>query len=748
MDMEMETGRKIEKIGGVSLDLTYYPGEDLYCDGEVEDRLLELVKENDASQFDRIIREKKDWPTLYHLSGVRENIVSWIPFDGTEKVLEIGAGPGAVTGALARACKSVTCVDLSKKRSLINAYRHKDCENINILVGNFEDIEPHLDTDYDYIFLIGVFEYAESYLHSALPFEDELSKILAHRKEGGRIVIAIENRLGLKYFAGCAEDHSGVYFDGIESYGNDAPPAKTFSVTALKGLFERCGQMQYSFYYPYPDYKFMSVLYSDRRLPQEGELTDNIRNFDRDRLLLFDERKAYEGILRDGLYPVFANSFEVILGPELPVTYCKYSNDRDEKYRIRTSFVEKQEVQEDSGRFNFMNFALQGKDQRITEVVKTPMTEAAKEHLLAMIPASEALTKRYMEPQEESGETLGIFEVKPILQIAGCRAAKDGKSVVFDRIHGKPLENLLERKLFEKDAQGFLSLLDEFVSRVGENEQVPAADYDMTFANILVEREVWTAIDYEWFVDRPVPVKDMLGRSLLVFFLENESRREQAENLIGLRNIFEHCGLTAEDIDRLSREETEFQQKVTGGNMSLGALRALMGTAVIKPAQLQSEEEIEKARSKETKESQSLSSVQVYFDRGQGFSEEDSYFVGSPYLEEGMITFAVEIPEDAKRLRIDPAICPCIVMVRSFTPEGANPSARLLRRNVRANGRTNRDGSIIFTTHDPNIVWNIEKIRKKAGAFTKLHVTLQMCGLPSTMAGAMEDGARSKSGAF
>ena len=36
-----------------------------------------------------------------------------------------------------------------------------------------------------------------------------------HLKKGGRIVIAIENRLGLKYFAGCAEDHLGTYFSGI-----------------------------------------------------------------------------------------------------------------------------------------------------------------------------------------------------------------------------------------------------------------------------------------------------------------------------------------------------------------------------------------------------------------------------------------------------------------------------------------------------------------------------------------------------
>ena len=33
-----------EKIGKITLDYKYYPGEDFYCDGDVEDELLEIVK--------------------------------------------------------------------------------------------------------------------------------------------------------------------------------------------------------------------------------------------------------------------------------------------------------------------------------------------------------------------------------------------------------------------------------------------------------------------------------------------------------------------------------------------------------------------------------------------------------------------------------------------------------------------------------------------------------------------------------
>ena len=35
---------KQEKVGKVNLDLTHYPGEDFYCDGLVEDEILEIVK--------------------------------------------------------------------------------------------------------------------------------------------------------------------------------------------------------------------------------------------------------------------------------------------------------------------------------------------------------------------------------------------------------------------------------------------------------------------------------------------------------------------------------------------------------------------------------------------------------------------------------------------------------------------------------------------------------------------------------
>ena len=100
------------KIGKIDIDETCYPGEDLYTDGDVEDILLELAENHSGAELEELASKEGSWPVLYHFSPIRENIVSWIDIGNDESVLEIGSGCGAVTGALARAAASVTCIEL------------------------------------------------------------------------------------------------------------------------------------------------------------------------------------------------------------------------------------------------------------------------------------------------------------------------------------------------------------------------------------------------------------------------------------------------------------------------------------------------------------------------------------------------------------------------------------------------------------------------------------------------------------
>lgn len=301
-----------EKIGNVMLNLDYYSGEDLYCDGQVEDDLLNIVSNNDKSDYSKIIEQRRDWAILYHLSEKRQNIISWYPIEVYMNVLEIGAGCGAITGNLADRAKKVTCIELSKKRSTINAVRNKKYNNIEIFVGNFQEIQPNLNDEFDLVTLIGVFEYAEKYIDNKRPYHQFLDIAKSLIRKGGRIIIAIENRLGMKYWAGCKEDHVCKYYESIEGYSK-TEGVKTFGKTELEEIINCVGFSEVKFYYPYPDYKFTELIYSDDYLPRIGDLVNNIRNFDNDRIITFDESKAFDSVIKNNLFPMYSNSFFVEL---------------------------------------------------------------------------------------------------------------------------------------------------------------------------------------------------------------------------------------------------------------------------------------------------------------------------------------------------------------------------------------------------------------------------------------------------
>lgn len=302
----------MEYIGKIALHYDCYSGNDLYQDG-AEDELLEIVRKHNEKEYNQIIDERKSWSILYHLSDVRGNIIEWIPFSKTDVVLEVGAGCGAITGTLARKAGKVDCIELSRKRSMVNAERNKNYGNIDIHVGNFQDIEKNLTEKYDYITLIGVYEYAASYIKSGSPYIEFLNIISKHLKENGKIIIAIENKYGLKYWAGCREDHVGTYFSGLEGYiGVDN--VRTFSKNGLIKLCKESGLNDIKFYYPYPDYKFPLSIYSDEFLPARDELVNNFNNFDNDRMVLFDEARVFDSLIEDGMFDIFSNSYLMLVG--------------------------------------------------------------------------------------------------------------------------------------------------------------------------------------------------------------------------------------------------------------------------------------------------------------------------------------------------------------------------------------------------------------------------------------------------
>ena len=299
----------MEKIGNVVLNDRFYKGTDAYSDGDIEEKILQIVRQEDSYE-DRLMREN-EWALLYHLSPIRENLLEWYSFGKDKSLLEIGAGCGAVTGLFCRKCGRVVAVDLSRRRSMINATRNREADNLEILLGNFEDIR--IEEKFDYVTLIGVLEYSIYYISSESPFTDMLKKAKSFLKPGGKLIIAIENKYGIKYWAGAREDHTGRLMDGLEGYRN-VDRVRTFSREGLKAVLNGAGLRSQEFYYPLPDYKMPTAVYSEKYLPKEYPVIGNSPNYDRERYSFFDEGKVMNELIREGKFEDFANSFLVICG--------------------------------------------------------------------------------------------------------------------------------------------------------------------------------------------------------------------------------------------------------------------------------------------------------------------------------------------------------------------------------------------------------------------------------------------------
>ena len=296
-----------EKIGNVILNYDFYSGVDLYSDGDdMENKILQIVK--NETEYDYCHEEYKDWPVLYHLTRQRENIVEPMDIKISDEILEIGAGMGAVTGALAKRGRNVECIELSKRRSLVNAYRHRECNNIHIYVGNFQDIV--LEKKYDVITLIGVLEYGYHYINSEHPYEEFIKKTVSLLKPGGRLYIAIENKLGMKYFAGYSEDHLWKPFVGIEGYSKK-DKVKTFSKKQLEKLLLENGYKSLYFYYPFPDYKLPTVIYSDDNMEDIKINFPEQSNYDTSVIRTFRMNEAFESLHGSSERKMLSNSFLV-----------------------------------------------------------------------------------------------------------------------------------------------------------------------------------------------------------------------------------------------------------------------------------------------------------------------------------------------------------------------------------------------------------------------------------------------------
>ena len=461
-----------------------------YSDGDAtEERIAAVIAgAADCSVFSvELAAQCTDWPSLYHLAATRANILR--PFQSMLEqadVLEIGAGCGAVTRYLGECGGRVLALEGSVRRAAIARSRTRDLENVTVVADRFDRFS--CDYRFDVVTLIGVLEYAALFTEGDDPAVRMLRQVRTLLKPGGRLILAIENQLGLKYFAGAREDHKGEPMFGIEGrYDRHGP--QTFGRKKLAALLETAGFVSQQFLAPFPDYKLPVSI-----LTEQGIASDS---FDAAALawqsawrdpqlpphLAFAPELVWPVVADNGLILDLANSFLVVAGttceplPDPTVLAHHYSTGgRRAAFCKETLFVQRS-------------------DDSIALLYR-PLGPAGQR-------SAEGQRVRFHVPSEakySQGQTLAL-ELLRIVTRDGWRMEEVGAFL-----------------------QRYLAIVAAFIASAAWTgtfasvaTPLPGTCFDLVPQNIIITADgSWQVIDQEWAVKEEMPLGWLLFRTLLL----------------------------------------------------------------------------------------------------------------------------------------------------------------------------------------------------------------------------------------
>lgn len=274
-------------------------------ENQIEQEIADYIHNYSREQYTEILQDDDRFEVFMHLSPTRQGLFSWYDFQGNEELLEVGGHFGELTGLFCEKCKHVVTVERSRVRSQAICDRWKDHENLEIYTDEKELWGNRCNRcRFDYIILIG------ELVHHKGEERQYLERFKTLLKKSGKILFAVENRYGLKYFCGEPETYSGIPFEGINQY-----PGKkygyTFDRQELKDILRNMGVDNYKFYYPLPDYRNPQMILSDQYLPANCIRERLIPYYQNKHTLVANEMNIYLDLLRNDVFPFFANSFLV-----------------------------------------------------------------------------------------------------------------------------------------------------------------------------------------------------------------------------------------------------------------------------------------------------------------------------------------------------------------------------------------------------------------------------------------------------
>lgn len=480
----------------MNIDKTFYYNEndynkDIY--GEFEQDIQNYINKYNVKDYNQIINKDKRTDIVSIFSEMRANIIKWYPFDKNKKILEIGANYGEITSELSKKCKEVTVVEFSKNKINCIVKRLANLDNLKcILCTNLK--ETKIEEKYDYITLIGISEYAEKIGFENL--EDMLRWAQNHLTEDGKIILAIDNKFGVKFLAGSTRNKNEEKFANYREHIRT--DYQLYGKDELIKILKNIEGITYKFYYPVPNYKLTHLIYTDNYLPQN--INYNIYYGDYEEIL-FEELSFMKEAIKNDKFDFFTNSYliEISKNKVCDMHFVNYSNMRKEEYKIITQITPNKVIKE-AYKTEGINHIQQIKNniEKLKELDFITCEETNENQIISpyisICTMDEYLKKLLLENKQENF----LSELDKWYEYLKNKIPKiDSEKTIFEKY---------DIDVKEKDKLTFLR--DGFI--------------DLIFQNVFYNGEQYILFDQEWY-DIAVPLEFILYRSIKqLFFLHKE----------------------------------------------------------------------------------------------------------------------------------------------------------------------------------------------------------------------------------
>jgi cytidyltransferase-like protein len=363
-------------------------------------------------------------------------------------------------------------------------------------------------------------------------------------KADGNLLLGMNNRLGLRYFCGDRDPHTGRYFDGIDGYtqvtaavdtavpnadmdkdkvSGRAGHAGCCSRAEIKRMLISSGWTRTGFYSVLPGLKDASLLFAEDYLPKEDLSSRVFPSYNDPDSIFLNEQGLYPALVEEGLFHGMANAYLI---------ECSADGVLQDALQVTSSM----------GR---------GREDAMYTIIRGNGTVEKK----AVYPEGTASLKSMHEHDEELK--------KRGLKVVDSRV--EDNRYVMPRIEYETAQTYL-KKLMRTDMEKFLEEMDRFRDTVLASSEIKTLEdgievfekgyFDLVPLNCFYVDGEFVFFDQEFCVEE-LPVKVMALRQIASFYFGDPG----AEKLLPVSALQERYGLT-EELSRWQSIEWGFLNKL------------------------------------------------------------------------------------------------------------------------------------------------------------------------------------------